>query len=174
MPILAIILVVMAVVVLQGRSSEVPPKGFGDEVTPSTAQKLAVPALQRNARNVAAATDANNLMTSLMEYVHNNSGKLPESIKANETTDEFMICGYSCGETTPSAVKLRHYKNSTSAVSFQNYSEGLQVTGLDVMYIVPKASCDDNGQIIAGSSRSLAVLYGNESGTGVVTKCVAS
>src|SRR5581483_11368467 len=40
---------------------------------------LAVPALQRNARNTSRKSDASSLASALSEYINNNDGQLPAS-----------------------------------------------------------------------------------------------
>jgi prepilin-type N-terminal cleavage/methylation domain-containing protein len=93
---------------------------------------LAVPALQRSAKNSQRRTDATALSTAINEYIANNNGSLPNDFCASTaggTTQTYILTdgdnstGFPTGSDTPSTFKVGNYNLTVQ-------SEGLSAPGV--------------------------------------------
>jgi prepilin-type N-terminal cleavage/methylation domain-containing protein len=146
---------------------------------------LAVPALQRNARNTSRKTDANTLLAAVNEYVSNNNGtdpatvtctSLPNSVYGSGTTSQANLGYYNQGcaygatvaslGTLTSGYDYLLTKNVTPTIS--------ATTSDDYIFIIENTTCTGNTPS-AGSTRSVAAVYQLETGTGTYSEvCQAS
>lgn len=128
---------------------------------------LAVPALQRNARNTQRREDAGNLLSAASEYIANNNGSLP-AVQANLGSGSTATLGSGAGiNTVP--INLGYY--DAANISVRNYAAGLTTT-VDTIAIVRGATCDGNTPTNTGASnRSMVVIYTLENN---VVQCRAS
>jgi len=120
---------------------------------------LAVPALQRNARNTQRSTDIGNILAGINEYVGNNNGRLPTGFGGSGSE---LIVGTGSANTIPvnlgyysaDDIELQELKGSGSVANPQNENRVVIVTG---------ATCDTSengiGNAVSGSSRSVVALY---------------
>jgi len=142
---------------------------------------LAVPALQRSARNTQRKNDAGNILSAINTWVSNNEGQLPTS----QTQINSAICGIHLGfYTQPNC--------SSNKTIAQTPTNGL-IYSSTVPGVCTSTSCNTSGDVSAsniyflsgytcqgntpaqGSSRAFAVFYEIEtSSTGVETQCTAS
>lgn len=128
---------------------------------------LAVPALQRNARNTQRREDAGNILSAASEYIANNNGSLP-AVQADLGTGSTATLGTGTGVNTVS-INLGYY--DASKVSVAAYASGLTTT-VDTITIVRGATCSGNTVTNTdASARNLAVIYTLEKN---VTQCRAS
>lgn len=126
---------------------------------------LAVPALQRNARNTQRRTDAGNLLSAVSEYQANNNGSVPGA-QANLGSGNSATLGTGAGINTV-AINLGYY--DAGSVSVVAYAAGLTTT-TDTIKIVTAASCNGN-TVQSSNARSVAIIYTLEA---AVTQCRAS
>lgn len=125
---------------------------------------LAVPALQRNARNTQRSTDVGNILSAISEYVGNNNGQLPAAGAVSGSGSDLTIGG-SGSNTIP--VKLGYYSTSdisitdNSTANLSNPGNNTDTTQRDKVRIVRGATCSTTtiGNAVAGSSRSVVALY---------------
>lgn len=123
---------------------------------------LAVPALQRNARNTQRSTDAGNILSAVSEYVGNNNGQLP-AVGATSGSGNALTIGASTSNTIP--VTLGYYQASAVTITDNSSGNLANPEDTDVIRIVRGASCHPTnvGDAQAGSARAVVVLYTLES-----------
>jgi prepilin-type N-terminal cleavage/methylation domain-containing protein len=128
---------------------------------------LAVPALQRNARNTQRREDAGNILSAVSEYVANNNGSIP-AVQANLGSGNSATMGAGAGiNTVP--INLGYY--DAANVSIKAYAAGLTTT-TDTITVVTGAVCNGNAYTNTGATaRSTAIIYTLENN---VTQCRAS
>jgi prepilin-type N-terminal cleavage/methylation domain-containing protein len=120
---------------------------------------LAVPALQRNARNTSRKSDASSLASALAEYINNNDGQLPASCTGAACA---FISNWKPGYYTAANVT---YTNNTSAgtmgdpKSLDNISIGSYLT-------CGTGATAEQATGTGASSRSVAIVYDVETGGG--------
>jgi prepilin-type N-terminal cleavage/methylation domain-containing protein len=130
---------------------------------------LAVPALQRSARNTQRKNDVSSLLSALSEYTDNNNGTLPAT-----------CAGAACfgAATWGSNAKLGFY--ATANVNFTNEAAAAApaaVTNINNVNIYNYSVC--NGEVASASAatpRSVIALYALEIGgsTGYMSQCIES
>ncbi len=131
---------------------------------------LAVPALQRSGRNNALNTDANNIFTGVSNYMSNNNGTLPGIPTLSGTTVTIPppagVTGNSETVTVDGAVAAVSL-NGTPISSTAPIGTMQVITGT-------AAKCNANRSTVSGtaSTRSVALLYVAESGSGNIVKCL--
>lgn len=119
---------------------------------------LAVPALQRSQRNNSRKTDANNLMSSISDVTSNNGGVFAASDLANALLD----------------TKLGYYASSNVATSTVSAANSATADTTKVL-VVPDATCGSTPTAdITTRTRSTAVVYWVETGSGTTRQCVSS
>jgi len=112
---------------------------------------LAVPALQRNARNTTRKNEVAAILGAVNEWSNNNSGSLPTSA-ANQTA-------------ALANAKTQFYTGNVTWGTPSTTITNSQTT--ETALIVTSEKCNANGaDAIAGSSRQLVVLYKVETGSG--------
>jgi prepilin-type N-terminal cleavage/methylation domain-containing protein len=125
---------------------------------------LAVPALQRNARNTQRREDAGNILSAVSEYESNNNGATPGAQASLATTGSpasSATLGTGTGiNTVP--INLGYYDAAKLKVVDQATYGTSNATTTDTAAIVTGASCNGNDPQSA-SSRSVVVLYTIES-----------
>lgn len=124
---------------------------------------LAVPALQRNARNTTRREDAGNLLSAVTEYIANNNGSLPGA-QANMGSGNTATLGAS-GNTVP--VSLGYY--DAASVSVLAYAAS-QTTTTDTAKIITGAVCSGS-TYASGSSRSVVIIFTLEGGASGAPQC---
>lgn len=125
---------------------------------------LAVPALQRNARNTSRREDAGNLLSAVSEYIANNNGSLPGA-QTNLGSGTAATLGAS-GNTVP--VSLGYY--DAANVSVIAYAAS-QTTTTDTAKIITGAACSGTGYT-TGSARSVVIIFTLEgNGTTGAAQC---
>lgn len=116
---------------------------------------LAVPALQRNARNTTRREDAGNILSAVSEYVANNDGSLPAA-QANLGSGSSATLGSGSVNTVP--ITLGYY--TANNVSVVAYTAGAtNSTTVDTAVVMTGATCGASGAPASGSSRSVVMLY---------------
>jgi len=120
---------------------------------------LAVPALQRNARNTSRKSDASSLGSAFAEYVNNNDGQIPGTCSGTGCT---FVANWRPGFYSTANVKFK--KNASAS----NVSD--PGTPGDSINMGSYSTCDPNtpGQTTTSgaTSRSVAIVYDVETGGG--------
>ena len=146
--------------------------------SPSTLDKLATPALQRNADNTKRENDAAMIASALATYISSHQNTFPQSTATDTAPKTLDVCGPDCTSAYKVTVQLGYYANTPSAVSFRNYATNLKVPDLKTVYIVPNANCKSDKSGIGTSTvgekyLSIVVLYAIQSGTAVKQQCLS-
>lgn len=142
---------------------------------------LAVPALQRSARNTQRKNDAGNLSSSISAFVSNNNGDVPgydstgtySAATCKSNIDSIVLgihLGYytnanvTCGSaTSPPTVCKTTGTSSCAAGSLTTEN----------MIFIPGNVCSNNAPTTANAtSRSYALLYMVETGTAPAEQCI--
>jgi type IV pilus assembly protein PilA len=110
---------------------------------------LAVPALQRNARNTQRKNDVQNLLASVSTYETNNAGTVPASIA--------VLTDYNPGYYT------------TAATAYATGAQGAIAT--DTLRLVTGAKCGAAGATVAGATRQVAAQYEIETSGAATFTC---
>lgn len=113
---------------------------------------LAVPALQRNSRNNARNADAARIAGAVNECLSNNNGKI-----AN------------CDTQADISTRYMDIANNQQLVSIED-TIGEASTDRAVIIVGQKCNADSNG-VEAGTARSYAVAWQNETNGAAITKC---
>jgi prepilin-type N-terminal cleavage/methylation domain-containing protein len=130
---------------------------------------LAVPALERNARNTERKNDVSSILSAISEYESNNDGQLPTT--SGNFSTEFS------GENP----KLGYY--TTAANVYYNYSATTLTTvpanpgSPDKVEIYNGVECDatnDAPSLSGASARSVIALYDIETSGNTAEQCVSS
>jgi len=120
---------------------------------------LAVPALQRNARNTQRSNDVAGILGGMNEFVNNNNGVLPTAVSVSGNT---LTIGASGSNQVP--VSLGYY-NGASSISLATFASNGATNGTttDTVVVVTGAKCGTAiGTAASSSSRSYAALYTSE------------
>lgn len=123
---------------------------------------LAVPALQRNARNTTIKNDASAISASITEFESNNSGTLPTSFNGNASEQGPTITVGKTG-TVQSQAKIQ---GSTAAAFVATYPTSLNTSTVD---LVLGYTCGPGGGLGPKSPRAVAVYYGIDTASGPST-----
>jgi prepilin-type N-terminal cleavage/methylation domain-containing protein len=115
---------------------------------------LAVPALQRNARNTTRREDAGNILAAVNEYVANNNGSLPGGVTGSGSS---LTIG-SSGNTVPVDMGYYTYSATNITVQAQSAYGTSNDTTTDTIVILTGSTCNGNDPA-PGSSRAVAILY---------------
>lgn len=129
---------------------------------------LAVPALQRNARNTTRKSDVSSLASAISEYVNNNDGQLPNT-------------GGNCG-TASNCPFISNWKPGYYTAGEVNYTDNTasgQMLGdpgsVDKIAIASYMTCSGEQATSSGASaRSVAIVYDVETGGGSQEQCVTA
>lgn len=126
---------------------------------------LAVPALQRNARNTGYKEDAASLLAAASEYTNNNNGTLP----TNATQAQVQALA-----KTKNITNLTVQTGSVAAIaSPANFSFSTAV--IDTGVKCPAAVAGSSVTPVASSTRAMIIVYAVEDSAGaVVAQCTES
>ncbi len=117
---------------------------------------LAVPALQRNARNTTRREDAGNILAAVNEYVSVNNGSLPTGVSGSGGT---LTVGSGSGvNTVPVTMGYYTYSATNITVSGQGTYGTTNNTTTDTIAIVTGATCNGNDPAV-GSARAVVILF---------------
>lgn len=141
---------------------------------------LAVPALQRNARNTNRKTDASAVLAAVSEYEDNNDGQLP--LGGSFASGTLTLCntaGCSASTSANADAKLGYYTGfatspGTGDVTLYTSYTAAPANPADDLIIDEGASCTGNTVTNANNTRAFAALYGVEASGGYAWQCVAS
>jgi prepilin-type N-terminal cleavage/methylation domain-containing protein len=126
---------------------------------------LAVPALQRNARNTQRKNDAAGISAAVNEYTNNNNGQAP--LNDNYAAQTLTLCTGSCTAANPtdarSTAKLGYYSSAPSITVEPAGTNPTFGPASDTVKIYENAQCNGNATATY-ASRDVAVVYGIESG----------
>ncbi|HEX3568646.1 MAG TPA: type II secretion system protein [Candidatus Saccharimonadales bacterium] len=129
---------------------------------------LAVPALQRNARNTQRRNDVSSLLSGVSEFVNDNNGQLPTSVSVGGDGQTTFTGG--SGTTSIQGAKVGFYQDTH--VHFGNASSSPSASTDDV-YILTGATCNGNS-VTNGSSRSFVAEYWVEGSGNGIQQCQGS
>lgn len=132
---------------------------------------LAVPALQRNARNTQRSNDVATTLGAVNEFVNNNNGTLPTA--AAVAVDGTLTISGAAGTNNVTS-KLGYYKTvgNVSLSAAAPVAAGTNGTTTDTLTLYTAADCNALGtQAIPGQTRSIAATYTLES---AAKECKAS
>ena len=144
--------------------------------SPKTLDKLATPALQRNAANSSQKNDVAMVDSVVSSYVSSHNGVLPTTTATDSKAGTLDICGAVCTGSDKVTVILSYFKNTPTAVQFHSYASNLTVPDSNTLYIVDNAVCkSDNSGIGTQTSSgnvSAAFLYASSSSSGISQHCL--
>lgn len=137
---------------------------------------LAVPALQRSARNTSRKEDAAGVLNAINEYTNNNGGSLPADSSFAFSAPTLTVGASGSAQST---AKLGYYTSvGTTApgniVQIASFSAMPTGSPADTLYAYKGAACSNATTATAGSARQIAVLYGIESASGYSWQCQSS
>lgn len=120
---------------------------------PATNEQQQLVQNQIKSRNVQRKNDASRALAAGEEFISNNVGTLPVAFTDGtlQGTDP---------NDYPSSVDLQYYTSMEVHFGHQTKVEA------DTLVLVTGAACNDDGSTSDGSSRGLAVMYGEETNTG--------
>ncbi len=117
------------------------------------------PALSLNAENTVRQTDASMTLSEVMVYISNNSGNLPTQYKDGKFSN-------GSGSDVTADFKLEHY----TSITIKNGAQAAM--DKDELWLVTGAQCaSETGGTVTAASRSVAVLFAHETGTGFEPQC---
>lgn len=120
---------------------------------------LAVPALQRSARNTQRKNDVAAVLAAINDYENNNGGAVPPSGSFSMSGNTLTISG---GATTASATaKLGYY----TAVTLNTAWTAPAASATDTLAVNEASQCTSATAGAAGSTRQVAAIYGIETGS---------
>ena len=126
---------------------------------------LAVPALQRNARNTQRKNDVAAILGAASEFGNNNSGAVP-TVACGAANPYSLNTGACPGTGTGASFKQGYYQAAPVIAT------GAQLAiGSDTARLVTGASCGAAGATAAGSARQVAVQYEIEGSAGLTPTC---
>lgn len=126
---------------------------------------LAVPALQRSARNTQRKNDVSAISAAIANYIDNNGGALPANIGG--TNSPLQICGSSCATGNTETATLGYYVATDVSIGT---SPPATQTDADV-YLDLGYGCNANNTGVGNATpRTVAVLYAVESSTSTVSQ----
>lgn len=135
---------------------------------------LAVPAVQRNSRNTALKNDAGAVVAAVSEFGTNNDGAAPNAANSNKPNNNAeLTLNNGVAGTQPSVAKLQ-------AGTQYNESTGAQTITPDAgnIYVDYSASCpatiSGTSVTTVANTKSVAVVYANETTNGLQARCVDS
>ena len=127
---------------------------------------LAVPALQRNARNTQRKDDMSKVLGAVSEYLSNNNGQLPTSSGAFNTI------------FSDSSVNFGYYTSANVTYNYASTAYGsapAAPTSADNAVIYNYLTCSGNTASTANATqRSIIAYYAIEGSGGAVAQCVQS
>jgi len=115
---------------------------------------LAVPTLQRTARNTQRKNDAAAALQSVNEYLSNNGGTLPAS--ATFASPTFTV---GAAATAQSTAKMGYY---TSGVTLSTSYAAQAATPTDTLTIYEATKCANATTSASGTARQIAAVYAVE------------
>lgn len=142
---------------------------------------LAVPALQRNARNTSRKSDASAVVGAFNEFIDNNNGVLPTLTLAQSTnTGGVLTLGATQPNVASTQAKVGYYNNGMGTANgdvdilsgAQTYTGG---AAADYLLIDEQAQCGvasaqgtatPKYTAVAGSTKSFVAIYETENGSG--------
>jgi prepilin-type N-terminal cleavage/methylation domain-containing protein len=118
---------------------------------------LAVPALQRNARNTQRSNDIASVLGAMNEFVNNNNGTLPTG--AAVAADGTLTISGAAGSNSVTT-KLGYYKSGVSLSAAAPGAVGVNSTTTNTVVLYTAADCNSSGtQAIDGQTRGFAATY---------------
>lgn len=121
---------------------------------------LAVPALQRNARNSTRERDVASVLGAVSEFTNANNGALPTT--AAVAADGTLTISSTTAGTNSITTKLGYFKAGTgvSITVATAPASATNSTTVDSIVVYTGAECNSLGtQAVAGQSRSFAATY---------------
>jgi len=133
---------------------------------------LAVPALERSARNTQRKDDVGRITAAVSDFVSNNSGSLPASstncatlFSDVGTLNQFSnTCASPIGTPGPTSLAIISIASGTYAIPSANSNELILVEGV--------GTCATSGNLSFSAARSAVLLYSIETGSGFTWSCV--
>lgn len=139
---------------------------------------LAVPALQRNARNTSRKSDASAIIGAVNEFVDNNNGTLPSTVAADTTnTGGLVTFGVGQAGVSTTESKVGYYNAGVGATNGDvkvttgalTYTAGaandyLEIVESAVCGVAASAKGVSTYTVLAGSARSFVAVYEIENG----------
>lgn len=123
---------------------------------------LAVPALQRNARNNSRQSDASKFSAAIQQCLSNNNGKV-----ANCNTTAAV------GASTGISYTAAEYGQLTTSPTYSTIANQGTDSAVDKAVWIFGAKCDGAAAVVSTNARDYAVIYKTE-GSGSPQACVGS
>lgn len=126
---------------------------------------LAVPALQRNARNTSRKSDAASLASALSEYINNNDGQLPASCTGAACA---FVSNWKPGYYT--AANVTYTDNTAGGATLGDPGDANAKINIASYMTCAGTAATSTG----ASSRSVAIVYDVETGSGTQEQCITA
>ncbi len=125
---------------------------------------LAVPALQRNARNTAIKSDVQSTLGGVSDFAAANSGAAPQDITGTGIVTYKLTTG-----GTPTTIKIQ---GSTAVTSVSTVPVQATPVPLGTIQVVLKSTCSAaTGGTGLTSARAVAAYYSIEATSGIILQC---
>lgn len=118
---------------------------------------LAVPALQRNARNQRRTNDVANLLGGMSEYVNNNNGSAPANATTLGTAGATTATIGAASGVNQTTVNLGYYDPSN--VSIGSTAATTNPNDAEKVIIVKGGKCSGGDSVSGGPTRGFVALY---------------
>jgi prepilin-type N-terminal cleavage/methylation domain-containing protein len=130
---------------------------------------FAVPALQRNGRNTAIKSDANQIVGYISDFVSNNDGAIPNSVDISSGT---VTVSGAIGQPATGAIQ----KGTSDNTALSGAQSTITPT-IGTVTIVTAAKCgtgSGTSYSTVASPRTVAVVYSIETSSTNLAKCVSN
>jgi len=130
---------------------------------------LAVPALQRNARNTQRKNDVSNLLGAVAEYTSNNGGKLPNRPDASQIEANTSLSFYDPANVRRHCLQALTTSTASEACPAATLTVNNDEPNQNEVIIVYGAKCTGGNNVTTtgASVRNIAVMYRVEASSGV-------
>jgi len=117
------------------------------------------------------SNDVNIIAGAMGQYVAGSGGVVPTSISA-AADGNLVLCGVTCDPTTSNISPLSVYR--ASGIEFVAYDAALTAPDKYTMYLVLGGSCISVHELGPQSTNphAVVILYGRDTGTDLVQRCV--
>jgi prepilin-type N-terminal cleavage/methylation domain-containing protein len=137
---------------------------------------LAVPALQRSSRNTQRKNDVSAIAAAVSNVLTDNNGATPTGLGATDSSD-ILICGAGGAANGPQttgnctgvseSAKMGYYTTSDVSMCGPGTAGAANAVRIEVGYI-----CTNNAPVASAGTRTAALYYVVEGGSGNNAQCI--
>ncbi len=130
---------------------------------------LAIPVVNRTARNTQRRTDASAALNAVNEYSTNNGGALPPANSLSFAPPKLTI---GLAGSAQSGASLGYYQTAGSVTLATAYA-ALPAGAGDTMALYEGTTCQSATNTAPGTQRQVAVVFGIETASGLAWQCLS-